>query len=99
MQIEVVQLRAVRILAAATRLITATEVSMMALFQVHYFDNASWTGCIAQTTLRFQMPVYVMGVTSTQTPFSFSNANPGLTFHWSMSKRDVLDLVPRHSEV
>ncbi|EGV98124.1 Nuclear pore membrane glycoprotein 210-like [Cricetulus griseus] len=69
-QIEVVQLRAVRILAAATRLITATE-----------------------------MPVYVMGVTSTQTPFSFSNANPSLTFHWSMSKRDVLDLVPRHSEV
>ncbi|XP_040854874.1 nuclear pore membrane glycoprotein 210-like isoform X2 [Ochotona curzoniae] len=69
-QIEVVQLRAVRILAAATRLITGTE-----------------------------MPVYVMGVTSTQTPFSFSNANPGLTFHWSMSKRDVLDLVPRHSEV
>ncbi|XP_055978776.1 nuclear pore membrane glycoprotein 210-like [Sorex fumeus] len=69
-QIEVVQLRAVRILAAATRLITATE-----------------------------MPVYVMGVTSTQTPFSFGNAYPGLTFHWSMSKRDVLDLVPRHSEV
>ncbi|XP_060057445.1 nuclear pore membrane glycoprotein 210-like isoform X2 [Erinaceus europaeus] len=68
--VEVVQLRAVRILAAATRLITATE-----------------------------MPVYVMGVTSTQTPFSFSNANPGLTFHWSMSKRDVLDLRPRHSEV
>ncbi|XP_074079536.1 nuclear pore membrane glycoprotein 210-like isoform X6 [Macrotis lagotis] len=69
-QVEVVQLRAVRILAAATRLITATE-----------------------------MPVYVMGVSGTQTPFSFSNAYPGLTFHWSMSKRDVLDLVPRHSEV
>ncbi|XP_028608917.1 nuclear pore membrane glycoprotein 210-like [Grammomys surdaster] len=69
-QIEVVELQAVRILAAATRLVTATE-----------------------------MPVYVMGVTSTQTPFSFSNANPMLTFHWSMSKRDVLDLVPRHSEV
>ncbi|XP_021013608.1 nuclear pore membrane glycoprotein 210-like isoform X4 [Mus caroli] len=68
-QIEVVQLQAVRILAAATRLVTATE-----------------------------MPVYVMGVTSTQTPFSFSNASPSLTFHWSMSKRDVLDLVPRHSE-
>ncbi|KAM5295356.1 nuclear pore membrane glycoprotein 210-like [Glossophaga mutica] len=69
-QIEVVLLRSVRILAAATRLITATE-----------------------------MPVYVMGVSSTQTPFSFSNANPGLTFHWSMSKREVLDLVPRHAEV
>ncbi|KAF6076188.1 tropomyosin 3 [Phyllostomus discolor] len=69
-QIEVVQLRSVRILAAATRLVTATE-----------------------------MPVYVMGVSSTQTPFSFSNANPRLTFHWSMSKREVLDLVPRHAEV
>ncbi|XP_021052289.1 nuclear pore membrane glycoprotein 210-like isoform X1 [Mus pahari] len=69
-QIEVVQLQAVRILAAATRLVTATE-----------------------------MPVYVMGVTSSQTPFSFSTASPSLTFHWSMSKRDVLDLVPRHSEV
>uniref|UniRef100_A0A8C6QND6 Nucleoporin 210-like n=1 Tax=Nannospalax galili TaxID=1026970 RepID=A0A8C6QND6_NANGA len=68
-QVEVVQLRAIRILVAATRLITATE-----------------------------MPVYIMGMTSTQTPFSFSNANPMLTFHWSMSKRDVLDLVPRHSE-
>ncbi|XP_053065325.1 nuclear pore membrane glycoprotein 210-like isoform X11 [Acinonyx jubatus] len=75
--IEVVQLRAVRILAPTTRLITATEHSPTS----------------------FQMPVYVLGVTSTQTPFSFSNANPGLTFHWSMSKRDVLDLVPRHSEV
>ncbi|XP_045154281.1 nuclear pore membrane glycoprotein 210-like [Echinops telfairi] len=69
-QVEVVQLRAIRILAAATRLITATT-----------------------------MPVYVMGVTSTQTPFSFGNAQPGLRFHWSMSKRDVLDLVPRHSEM
>ncbi|EHB07788.1 Nuclear pore membrane glycoprotein 210-like protein [Heterocephalus glaber] len=46
-----------------------------------------------------EMPVYVMGVTSTQSPFSFSNAHPGLTFHWSLSKMDVLDLVPRHSEV
>ncbi|KAM6168236.1 nuclear pore membrane glycoprotein 210-like [Erethizon dorsatum] len=46
-----------------------------------------------------EMPVYVTGVTSTQSPFSFSNASPGLRFHWSLSKRDVLDLVPRHSEV
>uniref|UniRef100_A0A8C2V5N8 Nucleoporin 210 like n=1 Tax=Chinchilla lanigera TaxID=34839 RepID=A0A8C2V5N8_CHILA len=45
-----------------------------------------------------EMPVYVTGVTSTQSPFSFSNASPGLTFHWSLSKRDVLDLVPRHAE-
>lgn len=59
-----------------------------------------WRGGVHSTKpLSLQMPVYVMGVTSTQTPFSFSNADPGLTFHWSMSKRDVLDLAPRHSEV
>nr|XP_025045302.1 nuclear pore membrane glycoprotein 210-like isoform X3 [Pelodiscus sinensis] len=46
-----------------------------------------------------KMPVYVMGLTSALTPFAFGNANPGLKFHWSMSKRDVLDLLPRHSEV
>ncbi|XP_029437848.1 nuclear pore membrane glycoprotein 210-like isoform X2 [Rhinatrema bivittatum] len=69
-EVEVVQLRAVRIHAPATRLITGTE-----------------------------MPVYVVGVTSTQTPFSFSNSKPRLTFHWSMSKRDVMDLVTRHKEV
>ncbi|XP_053133424.1 nuclear pore membrane glycoprotein 210-like [Hemicordylus capensis] len=68
--LEVVRLRAIRIYAPATRLITGTE-----------------------------MPVYVVGLTSALTPFSFGNANPGLTFHWAMSKRDVLDLLPRHSEV
>uniref|UniRef100_A0A8C8RFJ2 BIG2 domain-containing protein n=1 Tax=Pelusios castaneus TaxID=367368 RepID=A0A8C8RFJ2_9SAUR len=69
-ELEVIQLRAVRIHAPATRLVTATK-----------------------------MPIYIMGLTSTLTPFSFGNANPGLIFHWSLSKRDVLDLLPRHSEV
>uniref|UniRef100_A0A8B9GDC4 Nucleoporin 210 n=1 Tax=Amazona collaria TaxID=241587 RepID=A0A8B9GDC4_9PSIT len=45
-----------------------------------------------------QMPVYVMGITSSQTPFSFGNAVPGLTFHWSVTKRDILDIRTRHSE-
>ncbi|XP_061328975.1 nuclear pore membrane glycoprotein 210 [Pezoporus flaviventris] len=45
-----------------------------------------------------QMPVYVMGTTSSQTPFSFGNAVPGLTFHWSVTKRDILDIKTRHSE-
>lgn len=40
-QVEVVQLRSVRILAAATRLITAAEVSMMTVFWAHYVDNAT----------------------------------------------------------
>ncbi|KAJ1080979.1 hypothetical protein NDU88_001166 [Pleurodeles waltl] len=69
-EVEVVQLRGVRIHTPATRLITGTK-----------------------------MPVYVMGLTSTLTPFSFSNSRPRLKFHWSISKRDVLDLEARHSEV
>lgn len=49
--------------------------------------------------LLFQMPVYVMGITSNQTPFSFGNCVPGLAFHWSVTKRDILDVKARHSEV
>ncbi|NXF10174.1 PO210 protein, partial [Smithornis capensis] len=68
-EVEVVQLTAVRIHAPITRMKTGT-----------------------------QMPVYVMGITSSQTPFSFGNAVPGLTFHWSVTKRDTLDVKTRHSE-
>lgn len=46
-----------------------------------------------------QMPVYVTGITNNQNPFSFGNAVPGLTFHWSVTKRDVLDVRGRHHEV
>lgn len=45
-----------------------------------------------------QMPVYVMGLTNSQTPFSFGSALPGFTFHWSTTKRDILDVQPRHIE-
>ncbi|KAJ8016202.1 hypothetical protein DPEC_G00004740 [Dallia pectoralis] len=45
-----------------------------------------------------QMPVYLMGLTSSQTPFSFGNAVPGLTFHWSSNKRDILEVQSRHAE-
>ncbi|KAJ6668381.1 hypothetical protein lerEdw1_015758 [Lerista edwardsae] len=45
-----------------------------------------------------QMPVYVMGITSNQTPFSFGNCVPGLAFHWSVTKRDILDVKARYSE-
>ncbi|XP_071407089.1 nuclear pore membrane glycoprotein 210 isoform X2 [Pithys albifrons albifrons] len=68
-EVEVVQLSAVRIRAPVTRLKAGT-----------------------------QMPVYVMGITSSLTPFSFGNAVPGLTFHWSVTKRDTLDVKTRHSE-
>lgn len=45
-----------------------------------------------------RMPVYVIGLTSSQTPFTFANAVPGLTFHWSTTKRDILDVQSRHTE-
>ncbi|XP_078065799.1 nuclear pore membrane glycoprotein 210 [Mustelus asterias] len=68
-EVEVVQLKAVRIHAPITRMKTGTL-----------------------------MPVYVMGITSNQTPFTFGNAIPGLTFHWTVTKRDIIDLGTRHSE-
>ncbi|NXK52401.1 PO210 protein, partial [Chauna torquata] len=68
-EVEVVQLTAIRIRAPITRMKTGT-----------------------------QMPVYVMGITSSQTPFSFGSAVPGLTFHWSVTKRDTLDIKTRHNE-
>uniref|UniRef100_A0A3P8X2Y5 Nucleoporin 210 n=1 Tax=Cynoglossus semilaevis TaxID=244447 RepID=A0A3P8X2Y5_CYNSE len=45
-----------------------------------------------------QMPVFVMGLTNSQTPFSFGNAVPPLMFHWSTTKRDILDVQSRHLE-
>lgn len=50
-------------------------------------------------SFNLQMPIYVMGITSNQTPFAFGSAIPGLTFHWSVTKRDIIDLETRHSEV
>nr|XP_045008482.1 nuclear pore membrane glycoprotein 210 [Jaculus jaculus] len=68
-EVEVLQLRAVRIRAPITRMRTGTQV-----------------------------PVYITGITNSQSPFSFGNAVPGLTFHWSVTKRDILDLRGRHHE-
>uniref|UniRef100_A0AAY5KJJ6 BIG2 domain-containing protein n=1 Tax=Esox lucius TaxID=8010 RepID=A0AAY5KJJ6_ESOLU len=69
-EVEVVQLRAIRIRAPITRMKTGT-----------------------------QMPVYLIGLTSSQTPFSFGNAVPGLTFLWTTTKRDILEVQSRHAEV
>ncbi|XP_077577964.1 nuclear pore membrane glycoprotein 210 isoform X2 [Stigmatopora nigra] len=44
-----------------------------------------------------QMPVYVMGLTNSRTPFTFANAVPELSFHWSTTKRDIIDVQSRHS--
>ncbi|KAA8590872.1 hypothetical protein FQN60_001815 [Etheostoma spectabile] len=53
---------------------------------------------ITRMKTQAQMPVYVMGLTNSQTPFSFGNSVPGLTFTWSTTKRDILDVQPRHTE-
>ncbi|XP_059163994.1 nuclear pore membrane glycoprotein 210-like [Physella acuta] len=39
-----------------------------------------------------QMPVYAMGVTENETPFSFGNSVPPLIFIWTASSRDVIQL-------
>ncbi|XP_026532928.1 nuclear pore membrane glycoprotein 210 [Notechis scutatus] len=68
-EVEVIQLEAVRIHAPITRMKTGT-----------------------------QMPVYVMGIASNQTPFSFGNAVPGLRFYWSVTTRDILDVKSKFIE-
>nr|XP_054407290.1 uncharacterized protein LOC129058438 [Pongo abelii]XP_054407291.1 uncharacterized protein LOC129058438 [Pongo abelii]XP_054407292.1 uncharacterized protein LOC129058438 [Pongo abelii]XP_054407294.1 uncharacterized protein LOC129058438 [Pongo abelii] len=42
------------------------------------------------------MSIYITWITNHQNPFSFGNAMPGLTFHWSVTKRDILDLQGQH---
>ncbi|XP_069766525.1 nuclear pore membrane glycoprotein 210-like isoform X2 [Narcine bancroftii] len=54
---------------------------------------------VTRLRTRTQVPVYVTGTTSSQTPFSFGNGVPGLTFHWSTTKREVIELITRHSEI
>ncbi|RUS72155.1 hypothetical protein EGW08_020082, partial [Elysia chlorotica] len=39
-----------------------------------------------------QMPVYAVGLTDHETPFTFGNSVPPLTFLWSASSREVLQL-------
>ncbi|XP_076471495.1 nuclear pore membrane glycoprotein 210-like [Babylonia areolata] len=39
-----------------------------------------------------RMPVYAMGVTEHETPFSFGGSVPPLTFTWSVNSREVLHL-------
>ncbi|XP_075689920.1 nuclear pore membrane glycoprotein 210 [Rhinoderma darwinii] len=68
-EVEVIQLKGVRIHAPVTRMKSGT-----------------------------QMPVYLMGISSSQTPFSFGNSVPGLTFHWSVIKRDFIEVKSRHDE-
>ncbi|XP_037101370.1 nuclear pore membrane glycoprotein 210-like [Syngnathus acus] len=52
---------------------------------------------IMQMMTGAQMPVFVMGLTNSQKPFTFANALLGLSFHWSTTKRDILDVQSRHS--
>lgn len=59
----------------------------------------SGTPVVMGLTSLLQMPVYITGITNNQNPFSFGNAVPGLTFHWSVTKRDILDIRGRHHEV
>lgn len=65
------------------------------------FQGLASSGPLVVMGLAFplQMPIYITGITNNQNPFSFGNAVPGLTFHWSVTKRDILDIRGRHHEV
>lgn len=80
-----------------------SPIMVTLIFNIVLLKTLSKIRCKKQKStipfLFFQMPVYVMGITSNQTPFSFGNAIPMLTFHWSATKRDILDVKARHSEV
>ncbi|KAM8770490.1 LOW QUALITY PROTEIN: nuclear pore membrane glycoprotein 210-like [Rhynchonycteris naso] len=70
----------------------AVEVVVLGLQAMQICTSITWmrTGT--------QMPVYVTRITNSQHPFSFANAVLGLTFHWSVTKRDSLDIWMRHHE-
>lgn len=98
--VEVVQLTAIRIRAPITRLKTGAQVSEYKItIHLTVHKSARLNLKIHSAYFCLQMPVYVMGLTNSQTPFSFGNALPSLTFHWSTTKRDILDVKPRHTEV
>src|SRR4029434_892730 len=45
------------------------------------------------------MPVYVMGRDSSQSPLSLGSVESGLSFHWTLGKLGVLEILPRHTRV
>ncbi|XP_011806045.1 PREDICTED: LOW QUALITY PROTEIN: nuclear pore membrane glycoprotein 210 [Colobus angolensis palliatus] len=102
-QVEVLLLRAVRIRAPIMRMRTGTQLGKNWVHLPLLEGGSKASGGIPSAgnlllTSPPQMPVYVTGITNHQNPFSFGNAVPGLTFHWSVTKRDVLDLRGRHHE-
>ena len=52
----------------------------------------NWWMIAAGVSTPFQMPVYAMGVTEHETPFSFGSSLPPLTFTWAVNSREVLHL-------
>ncbi|ELU01491.1 hypothetical protein CAPTEDRAFT_222865 [Capitella teleta] len=41
-----------------------------------------------------KMPMYAVGISENESPFSFGSALPSLSFHWSLSNKDVCALKP-----
>ncbi|XP_044108842.1 nuclear pore membrane glycoprotein 210 [Neovison vison] len=108
-EVEVLLLQAVRIRAPITRMRTGTQLGRNGA-HVPWDEGdspcpgalggplGSGTPVVTGLTSLLQMPVYITGITNSQNPFSFGNAVPGLTFHWSVTKRDILDIRGRHHE-
>ncbi|XP_048117315.1 LOW QUALITY PROTEIN: nuclear pore membrane glycoprotein 210-like [Alosa alosa] len=52
---------------------------------------------LVRLTVGTEMPVYVMGSDSSQSPLSLGSVESGLSFHWSLGKLGVLEIIPRHT--
>jgi len=50
-------------------------------------------------TSTVQMPVYAVGLTDQETPFTFGASIPPLSFRWSLNKKDVARLQSVFAEV
>ncbi|XP_031431944.2 nuclear pore membrane glycoprotein 210-like [Clupea harengus] len=52
---------------------------------------------LVRLTVGTEMPVYVMGSDSSQSPLSLGSVESGLSFHWTLGKLGVLEILPRHT--
>uniref|UniRef100_A0A452QY33 Nucleoporin 210 n=1 Tax=Ursus americanus TaxID=9643 RepID=A0A452QY33_URSAM len=84
--------------AETGKLVIVSQVMHLVEVEVLLLQAVRIRAPITRMRTGTQMPVYITGITNSQNPFSFGNAVPGLTFHWSVTKRDILDIRGRHHE-
>ncbi|XP_011924041.1 PREDICTED: putative uncharacterized protein C3orf46 [Cercocebus atys] len=106
-QMKVLLLGAVRICIPFTRMRTSTQLgkNWVHLLLLEGGSTASGgipsagTPLVTRPDFSPSMSIYITRITNHQNPFSFGNAMPGLTFHWSVTKWGILDLQGQHHKI